>query len=116
MNILNSDVQYLRNLADSGFGNEDQCERYLEIADNLEELISATICPIGIISVETFDNGMEVIKQAYADLMEERNALLAVVPALEEIANYRYGGDTPPALRLIAIEALDALPKQLKES
>ncbi len=47
------------------------------------------------------------------DLLDDADALLAMVPALKEIANYRYGGDTPPELRRIAAEALDALPEHL---
>ena len=49
------------------------------------------------------------------DLLDDADMLLTMVPALKEIANYRYGGDTPPELRRIAAEALATLPKHLKE-
>ena len=92
----------------------------------MEKLEEAMICPMGIISVEAFSNGMDVINQAYADLMEERNALLAVVEDIERRASlYADSEGNPGPLadtwgwRVIAEnlrEAIAALPKHLRRT
>lgn len=56
---------------------------------------------------------MELVEE-YLVLEVENNALLTLVPVLEQIANYPFGGHTPPEMRKLASEALATLPKHLR--
>jgi len=53
-------------------------------------------CPIGIITIERFDKGMDEVKRMYALLMEERDALLAdnqlLRKTLYEVAHGKHSG------------------------
>lgn len=50
----------------------------------------------------------------FVGLVNDREALLPMVPVLERIANYPFGGHTPPEMRKLASDALATLPEHLK--
>ncbi len=50
------------------------------------------------------------------ELLADADALLTLVPVLEQIADYPFGGHTPPEMRKLASEALADLPKHLRRT
>lgn len=48
------------------------------------------------------------------DLLADADVLILLVPVLERIANYPFGGHTPPEMRKLASDALAALPEYLR--
>ncbi len=74
----------------------------------------AQSCPVGIISIEQFDTGMDEVKRMYALVVTENEALLGLRDVLKQLENYPFGGHVPPEMRKLASDALAALPENLK--